>query len=128
MENRISPVGLAKELELPSIENWRYEFWMTCLSACKEEGKGALLKWAWKDPSFVASLLVAGGGITVGTGLIISGGVVCGTGALAIPVGIPLIVAGGFITSLFGVGGSAFGIKKITEKQYHKKKDPKKTV
>ena len=125
LATRIFPVGSARALELPGMEqDWRANFWLGCLDACQAEGKGALLKLAWKNRHFVMKALgasVGGGSVSMvaGVGCVVAGGVLTATGILA-PVGVPLIAAG-IVTSLLGVGatvGGATGIKAI--KREHK--------
>lgn len=126
MKNRICPVGTAQRLTLPGINDWRSAFWLMCLYACNEEAKGAVIKFAWKDPSFVkmivgATVSTSSGavGILAGTGSIAAGVALCITGILA-PVGITLIT-GGSIASLVGVGATIGGVTGI--RQAKKKND-----
>lgn len=126
IKNRICPVGIAQKLTLPGIDDWRSAFWLMCLYACNEEAKGAVLKFAWKDPSFVnmivgATVSTSSGavGILAGTGSIAAGVTLCITGIL-LPVGITLI-AGGGIASLIGIGATIGGVTGITE--FKKKKN-----
>ena len=94
LKMRTYPVGSAKVLELPGMgEDWRAEFWYGCIEACREEGKGAAFKMAWKDPAFLmkvvgASLSTATGaaGAAGGAGCVIAGIALTATGILA-PVG-----------------------------------------
>ena len=60
LEARAYPAGSAKVLQLPGREvDWRAEFWSGCTEACREEGKGAALKMAWDNPSFVMKVVGA---------------------------------------------------------------------
>ena len=61
-QSYIHPVGSATKFNLPSGQNWQAEFWKGCLDACKPEGKGALLKLAWRNPHFLKLV-----GASVGT-------------------------------------------------------------
>ena len=113
LAKRTYAVGSARKLELPTGENWQAEFWRGCLDACKPEGKGALLKLAWRNKYFLklvgASVGTTGGGISMvaGAGCVVAGSVMTATGILA-PVGVPLIVAG-VVAGLLGVGATFGG-------------------
>ena len=119
--NRLStyiyPVGSARKLTLPTGQNWQAEFWRGCLEACQLEGRGALLKLAWRNPYFFklvgASFGTTSGGMTVvaGAGMTAAGGVMTATGILA-PLGVPLIAAG-IVTGLLGVGATLGGAAGI---------------
>ena len=94
----ILPTGCSRKWKLPGIKNWRNKFWIECVTACKEEAQGALLKYTSKSPSFfellkenVYSVTVVGGVAAtaiatrspVATGVVLaSGGVVLAGGAL----------------------------------------------
>ena len=124
LENRTYPVGSAKKLKLPTDENWQAEFWRGCLDACQPEGRGALLRLAWRNGNFVklvvASVGTTGGGVGLigGIGCVVTGGVLSATGFLA-PVGLPLIAAGA-VAGILGLGATfsgATGIKAVRKDQ-----------
>ena len=131
LKQRIFPTGSARVLKLPGMqEDWRADFWRGCLDACKEDGKGALLKIAWMNPNFVKLLLASfststGGAVTVaGVGCTAAGVAFTATGILA-PVGVPLLVAGA-ITTILGVGATAGwgdSISKLIKKKRNIKED-----
>ena len=132
LKKRILPTGSAKKLQLPDgIEDWRAPFWLGCLAACKEEAKGAVLKVAWTNPLFVATVVGTSVATTSGTLAVVGGsGAVgagiglCATGFL-LPLGIGLIV-GGVIGGALGVGGAAgggAGLWLTIKEKFKKKKD-----
>ena len=78
LKTRIHPVGSAKVLQLRGMEkDWRAEFWYGCIEACREEGKGAVLKIAWKDAAFVAKVF---GAVIVGTAAVTTVGILISKG------------------------------------------------
>lgn len=116
---RTYPAGNARVLQLPGMgPDWRVDFWHGCLEACLPEGKGALLKLAWKNPHFVLKVAgatvgttSAGASILAGSGCVGAGIALTATGILA-PVGITLIV-GGAVSTILGAGGTAGGATAI---------------
>ena len=127
----IYPTGSARVLKLPGIRNdWRVDFWMGCLDACRPEGKGALLTLAWRNRQFVLRVLQASVGTTSGglalvggLGCVVAGAALSASGFLA-PVGVPLIAAGA-VASILGAGatfGSSSAIKSA-KKEYKRMKE-----
>ena len=125
---RVYPTGSARKLSLPSgVQDWRVDFWYGCLDACQPEGKGALLKLAWRNRQFVmkvigASVATTSGGLATvgGLGCVAAGAALTASGILA-PVGVPLIAAGA-VATLLGLGtafNNASSIKSV-KKEYKK--------
>ena len=119
LKKRIHPTGSAKVLELPGMEeDWRAEFWYGCIEACREEGKGAVLKMAWKDAAYYAKFV----GAVIGTAAVTTVGILIGKGFHA---GIFLILAGS-IGMLLEMGdttsGGAIAIEGTTEEMDEQKR------
>ena len=120
LKKRIHPTGSAKVLKLPGMEeDWRAEFWSGCIEACREEGKGAVLKMAWKDAAYFATLV---GAAIVGTAAVTTDAIQAGKGFHA---GIFLILAVS-VGTLLGLGnttsGGAIAIKGNKEEMDEQKR------
>lgn len=54
----VIPVGSPKCLKLPLVENWKVEFFNASLGPCTTEGRGALLKMAWRSNNFIRHIVI----------------------------------------------------------------------
>ena len=122
LKTRVHPVGSARVFQLPGMEvDWRIDFWIGCLEACKEEAKGVLL--ALDDPrityKIVGSSIATFAGVTgaiCGAACVGAGIALTVTGILA-PIGIALFAVG-VVMGLLGIGtatgGSIWIARKVT--------------